>query len=225
MFAIVLAAGRGERMRPLTDHRPKPLLPVAGRPLIEHTVRRLVAAGIRDLVVNHARFGEQIEAALGTGRALGARIRYSPEGDAPLETGGGIVQALRQVEGECFIALNADVWTDYPLRQLLAAPRDLAHLVLVDNPEHNPEGDFGLSAGRVRSDGAEPRLTFSGLGVYRRALFADCRPGQFALTPLLRQAVAAGAVTGEHYTGDWVDVGTPERLRALEARLGARGSI
>lgn len=213
MFALILAAGKGERMRPLTDHLPKPLLQVAGRPLIEHCVRRLAAAGLRDIVVNHARLGGLIEAALGSGAQFGARIRYSAEGEEPLETGGGMFKALELIEGEVFLAINADVWTDYPLRRL-GPPRGLAHLVLVDNPEHHPAGDFALQGDRILHD-ATPTLTFSGLGVYRRELFAGCQPGRFPLAPLLRRAARQGLLSGEHYTGQWLDVGTPQRLEAL----------
>lgn len=218
MHALILAAGKGERMRPLTDTMPKPLIPVAGRPLIEHLVRRLAAAGWRELVINHARFGYQIEAALGNGAAFGVRIRYSPEGEQPLETGGGMLKALSLIEGESFLAVNADIWTDYPLARLAREPQGLAHLVLVDNPDHNRLGDFALREGRVDAD-AEPRLTFSGLGLYRRALFEGCQVGRFPLAPLLRQNARQGVVSGEHYLGEWVDVGTPERLQDLTQRL------
>ncbi len=219
MKAMILAAGRGERMRPLTDHTPKPLLLVGGRPLIEYHITALVAAGITELVINHAHLGSQIEAALGDGGRYGAQIRWSPEGQA-LETGGGILRALPLL-GECFIVVNGDVWTDYNFAQLTPPP-GLAHLVLVDNPPHHPAGDFALSAGRVGT-AAVGRLTFSGIGVYRSALFADCQPGPFPLAPLLRQAMATGAVSGEHHCGRWVDVGTPQRLAELDAQLSGAG--
>lgn len=214
MKGLILAAGRGERMGPLTADRPKPLLEVGGRPLIEHTVRRLVAAGVRELVVNHARFGEQIEAALGDGDRFGAHIEYSSEGAAPLGTGGGILRALPLVGSAPFVVVNADVWTDYPYQGLPAEPEGLAHLVLVDNPPHNPAGDFALDGGRVWLN-AEPRLTFSGIAVYRPELFDGAVPGEFGLAPLIRHAASQRLVSGEHYRGLWVDVGTPDRLAAV----------
>ncbi len=217
MKAMILAAGRGERMRPLTDHTPKPLLKVAGRPLIEYHIRALAVAGFTELVINHAHLGEQIETALGDGTRFGVSLRYSAESPA-LETGGGIFRALPLLGEGPFVVINGDVWIDYPLAQLPQEPAGLAHLVLVDNPPHHPGGDFRLCAGQVGASG-EPRLTFSGLGVYRPELFADCTPGPFPLAPLLRRAMAAGQVSGEHYRGRWIDVGTPERLAAVEAAL------
>lgn len=218
MQALILAAGRGQRMRPLTDHTPKPLLKAGGKTLIEYHVERLAAAGIRDLVVNHARFGEQIEAALGTGERYGVSIHYSPEGDRPLETGGGIVRALPLINSDPFLVVNADVYTEYPFAGLAMPADALAHLVLVDNPDHNPAGDFSLSDGRVGMAGT-PRLTYSGIGLYRSALFADADSGAFPLGPLLQMAARRGRVSGEHYTGIWIDVGTPARLQALDSRL------
>lgn len=223
MRAMILAAGRGERMRPLTDATPKPLLPVAGRPLIVHHLEALAAAGIRDLVINHAHLGDQIEAALGDGHEHGVTIRYSVEPEGALETGGGILQALPLLGPEPFLVINGDVWSDYPFADLPRHPDGLAHLVLVDNPDHHPEGDFVLAAGRVRErDGRG--LTYSGIGVYDPALFAGHAPGRFPLAPLLHAAIARDAVAGEHWQGRWVDVGTPDRLRALEAALGGQGA-
>ncbi len=224
MMAMILAAGRGERMRPLTDHTPKPLLKVAGKTLIEHRIESLAAAGFRDLVINHAHLGEQIEAYLGSGERYGVRITWSREPDAALETGGGIFQALPMLEGDVFLVVNADVWTDYPFARL-ATPvsitaASLAHLVLVDNPPEHPQGDFVLRDTRVLVEGA-PRLTFSGIGVYHRDLFVGCQPGRFALAPLLRSAMQQGRVSGEHYTGVWRDIGTPERLNELDRGLCA----
>ena len=216
---MILAAGRGERMRPLTDTVPKPLLPAGGRRLIEHHLEALAAAGIRDVVVNHAHLGARIEAALGDGTAYGLRIRYSPEAEA-LETGGGIFRALPLLGPGPFLVVNGDIWTDYDPGRLRIADADLAHLVLVDNPPHHPAGDFVLAGGRVQPEGT-PRLTFSGIGAYRPALFSDCTPGRFPLAPLLRAAMARDAVGGEHFAGRWVDVGTPERLAALDRLLGA----
>jgi MurNAc alpha-1-phosphate uridylyltransferase len=214
---MILAAGRGERMRPLTDHTPKPLLEAGGRPLIGHHLAALARAGVREVVVNHAHLGAQIEAALGDGTAYGVRIRYSPE-EVALETGGGIFRALPLLGPAPFIVVNGDIWTDFDPVGLHVAESDLAHLVLVDNPEHHPAGDFVLDGDRVR-DGGGPRLTFSGIGVYRPALFDGCAPGRFPLAPLLRAAMGAGRVSGEHHRGRWVDVGTPERLAALDREL------
>ncbi len=218
MRVMILAAGRGERMRPLTDVTPKPLLPVAGKTLIVHLIERLVHAGLRDLVVNHAHLGHQFEDYLGDGGRFGARIVYSPEPEGGLETGGGIHQALSLLDSDPFIVVNGDIWTDFPFERLPQAFEGLAHLVLVDNPPHHARGDFRLDAGRVLSDG-EPRLTFSGIGVYRRTLFGHCQPGRFPLAPLLRAAMEQGQVSGEYYGGRWRDVGTPERLAALDREL------
>lgn len=220
---MILAAGRGERMRPLTDRLPKPLLEVGGAPLIVHQLRRLAAAGLREVVINHSWLGEQIEHALGDGGRLGVRIRYSPEPGGALETAGGIVQAL-ELLSDPFIAVNADVWTDYPWERLPRSGDRDAHLVLVDNPPHHTAGDFALVGDRVlpTARGA-PRLTFSGIGRYRKRLFQELSPGRRALGPVLSAAAAAGRVSGEHYAGQWIDVGTPQRLAALDALLDARG--
>lgn len=212
---MILAAGRGERLRPLTDRTPKPLLTVAGRSLIEHLIDALARAGFREIVINHAHLGERIEAALGDGRRYGVAIAYSPEAEA-LETGGGIHRALPLLGPAPFLVINGDLWTDYPFVRLRRPPAAMAHLVLVPNPPHHPEGDFVFEGGRVHADGG-PRLTFSGIGVYAPTLFADCRPGRFPLAPLLRAAMARGDVTGECYDGVWSDVGTRERLDALNA--------
>lgn len=217
--AMILAAGRGERMRPLTDHTPKPLLPVAGKPLIVHHLEALRAAGITELVVNIGHLGERLPGALGDGRDWGVRIAWSPEPPEALETGGGILRALPLLGPEPFLVINGDVWTDYPLAHLPVAPAGLAHLVLVTNPSHHPHGDFALAAdGRVEPSGSA-RLTFGGLSVLRPELFAGCAPGRFPLGPLLRRAMAAGRVTGEHYRGAWRDIGTPQRLAELEREL------
>lgn len=220
MKAMILAAGRGERMRPLTDRTPKPLLPVAGRPLIEHHLRALAAAGIHEIVINHAHLGEQIEAVLGNGTRFAVQIRYSVEPTA-LETGGGIFKALPLLGTEPFLVVNGDVWTDIPFAGLLAhglGAGDLAHLVLVENPPQHPQGDFALESGRVRAEGS-PRYTFSGIGLYHPDLFSGCSEGAFPLAPLLRRAMVADRVSGELYPGRWTDVGTPERLAALDAEL------
>lgn len=219
MKAMILAAGRGERMRPLTDDTPKPLLPVADQPLIIHHLQALRAAGIREIVINTGHLGEQLPAALGDGRAWDVRIVWSPEPPEALETGGGIFQALPLLGSEPFLVVNGDVWTDYPFARLPAAPVGLAHLVLVNNPPHHPDGDFALMVdGAVRESG-EPRLTFSGISLLRPELFAGCAPGRFPLGPLLRRAMAARQVSGEHYAGGWRDIGTPQRLAELDREL------
>ncbi|MEG0244015.1 MAG: nucleotidyltransferase family protein [Pseudomonas sp.] len=222
MKAMILAAGKGERMRPLTLHTPKPLVQVAGQPLIEYHLRALAAAGITEVVINHAWLGQQIEDHLGDGSRFGLSIRYSPEGE-PLETGGGIFKALPLLGQAPFLLINGDVWTDYDFARLQAPLAGLAHLVLVDNPGHHDRGDFRL-AGRQVVDGDEApgTLTFSGLSVLDPALFAGCQPGAFKLAPLLRQAMADGKVSGEHYRGHWVDVGTLERLAQAERLIGGR---
>ncbi len=227
MRGMILAAGLGTRMRPLTLTTPKPLIKVAGKALIEYHIERLVAGGIQELVINHAWLGEQLETALGNGEPYGASIVYSTESE-PLETGGGIFQALPQVspQGDVFAVINGDVFTDYPTELLLAAQSRLevsgalAHLVMVDNPEHNPAGDFTLADGQV-NEGSEGRLTFSGISVLSPRLFTACQPGKFALAPLLREAMSQGLATGEHYSGYWRDIGTIERLQAVEADLSA----
>jgi MurNAc alpha-1-phosphate uridylyltransferase len=218
---MILAAGRGERMRPLTDHTPKPLLEVGGKPLIVWHLERLAAAGIRHVVINHAHLGEQIEQRLGDGTAWGMSIRYSPEPTA-LETGGGIFHALPLLGDTPFLVVNGDVWCDADPAELTLAAGDLASLLLVDNPSHHPEGDFHLSAGRVQAVGS-PRLTFSGIGLYAKALFDGCSAGAFPLAPLLRDAMTRGQVGGHHHDGRWFDVGTPERLAALDRQLRAPG--
>jgi len=220
MKAMILAAGKGERLRPLTLHTPKPLVRAAGVPLIEYHVRALVGAGFDELVINHAWLGEQIETYLGTGERFGVRIRYSPEGE-PLETGGGIHRALPLLGDDPFAVVNGDVWTDYDFAALKLQKGNLAHLVLVDNPAHHPEGDFVLTDGQV-ADGGPPdgRLTYSGIAVLSPRLFHDCTPGAFRLAPLLRQAMADGKVSGEHYRGRWIDVGTHERLAEVARILG-----
>ncbi len=211
---MILAAGRGERMRPLTDRLPKPLLPVAGKPLIVRLIERLAEQGFQQLIINHAHLGEIIESSLGDGNAWGVEISYSPERVA-LETGGGIHNALPLLGEEPFLVVNGDIWCDIDFSHLSLTGNDLAHLVLVPNPEHNQKGDFQLRQGRVYQDG-ERRLTFSGIGLYHPLLFASCRPGAFPLAPLLRNAMDAGKVSGERFSGRWMDIGTPLRLAELE---------
>jgi MurNAc alpha-1-phosphate uridylyltransferase len=221
--AMLLAAGRGERMRPLTDHTPKPLLEVAGKPLIVWHIENLVKAGISDLVINHAHLGAQIEQALGNGSRFGARIQYSPEAHA-LETAGGIANALPLLSDGPFAVINGDIYCDYDFAGLhqhaaaLGSGGDAARLVLVDNPPQHPGGDFALHDDRVIN--GSPRLTFSGIGIYQPLLFAGIPRGSIApLAPLLRAQIALGRVGGEHHTGLWVDVGTPQRLAELDRQV------
>lgn len=218
MKAMILAAGRGERMRPLTDSTPKPLLHVGGQRLIEYHLKALVRAGIREVVINLGHLGGQIEALLGGGQRYGLSIRYSREGDHVLDTGGGIHHALPLMGAEPFLVINGDIFTDFPFDNLRGRPAGLAHLVLVANPAHHPQGDFLLAGEQVHAEGA-PRFTFSGIGVYRPELFADCVAGVFPLAPVLRRAMAAGQVSGEFHGGMWCDVGTPERLSELATSL------
>jgi len=214
MRAMILAAGRGERMQPLTNAMPKAMIRIGAKPLIQHHVERLVAAGFTEIVVNLAQFGDQVRDCLGDGRKFNAGILYSDEGETPLETGGGIYRALPLLAGAPFLVVNVDVWTDYPLMRLATNPSGLAHLVLVANPPHRPEGDFALDGGAVKNDGAA-RYTYSGIGVFRAELFDGCRAGAFALAPLLRQAADRGKVSGEVHEGLWMDIGTPARLESL----------
>lgn len=222
MKAMILAAGKGERLRPLTLHTPKPLVRAAGVPLIEYHVRALAAAGFTELVINHAWLGRQIEDYLGDGARFGVRIAYSAEGE-PLETGGGIFKALSLLGDQPFVLVNGDIFTDYPFAQLRRPLSGLAHLVLVANPTHHAGGDFCLQGGQVSdAQAGEGNLTYSGLAVLSPVLFAECQPGAFKLAPLLRQAMAAGQVSGEQFAGCWVDVGTHERLAEVERLLEAR---
>lgn len=218
MHAMILAAGRGQRMRPLTDRVPKPLLAVGGKPLIVHLINALARAGVCDLVINVAYRADDIQSGLGDGVRYGVRIVYSVEPEEALETGGGIRHALPRIGTDPFIVVNGDIWTDYPFAQLPTSIEGVSHLVLVDNPAHHPGGDFALEDRRIQNAG-QRMLTFSGIGVYRSALFDGTNPGRFALAPLLRSAAANGLVSGEHYRGQWTDVGTPERLQALDRTL------
>jgi MurNAc alpha-1-phosphate uridylyltransferase len=219
--AFVLAAGRGERMRPLTDHTPKPLLRVGGQSLIGRHLQRLAAAGVHDVVINLGWLGAQLRAALGDGSDYGVTIAYSDEGWPALETGGGIQRALPLLGDAPFLVVNGDVYTDFALERLVERARtlaeDQAHLVLVSNPEHHPQGDFELRNDRIvePTQAAAARHTFSGLSVLTPALFIGAQPGAFGLAPLLRRAAAAGRVSGELHAGQWSDVGTPQRLAAL----------
>ncbi len=230
MKALVFAAGLGERMRPLTEHTPKPLLVAGGQPLIVWHLQRLAAAGVREVVINTSWLAGCFAPALGDGSRWGLRLHYAHEGAPPLETGGGMLHALPLLGDAPFIAVNGDIWSDFDFARLPPSPAGDAHLVLVDNPAHNPAGDFALSGARVDSDGPA-RLTFAGIGVYRPALLAGWRavignapgseatPPRFKLAPLLRAAMAHGRVTGEHHAGEWTDVGTPQRLAVLDTAL------
>lgn len=222
MKAMILAAGKGERMRPLTLHTPKPLIRVGGVPLIEFHLRALAAAGFKEVVINHAWLGQQIEDYLGDGQRYGLSLSYSAEGE-PLETGGGIYRALPLLGDEPFLVVNGDIWTDCDFASLHRPIAGLAHLVLVANPAHHPAGDFCLDDGQVRDTDVDAEtLTYSGIAVLHPRLFAGCSAGAFKLAPLLRQAMAAGQVSGERLQGHWVDVGTVERLAEVESLLKAR---
>lgn len=214
--AMILAAGRGERLRPLTDHLPKPLIEVGGKPLIVRHLERLAGAGFERVVINLGWLGQRLAEALGDGEAFGLEIRYSPEPPGALETAGGIRHALSLFDAGAFAVISGDIWTDYPLARLREVETGAsAHLVLVDNPPHHPAGDFALEDFRVKATGT-PRLTFSGMARFEPELFADLAPGPRPLRPVLEAAMSRGLVSGEHHDGVWLDVGTPERLE--EAR-------
>ncbi|MBY6203578.1 N-acetylmuramate alpha-1-phosphate uridylyltransferase MurU [Halomonas denitrificans] len=220
MRAMILAAGRGARMRSLTRDRPKPLLTAGGRPLIEWQIVRLREAGLTDLVVNTGWQGDALRSAIGDGARLGVSVRWSEEGWPALETAGGIRRALPLLGPDPFLVVNADLWCDFdPSRLGPLEPGADAHLVLVDNPPHNPDGDFALDGGRVRAAGMRKR-TYSGIGVFRPALFERLPEGALPLRPVLDAAIAAGRVTGEHHRGTWMDIGSPERLAELDGMLG-----
>jgi len=216
MKAMILAAGRGERMRPLTDSCPKPLLKVAGKALIEHHIIALADAGFKELVINHAYLGQQIEDFLGDGSRYGVSIAYSAEKEA-LETGGGIYQALTLLGDQPFVIVNGDVWCDYDFKKLPRNIDGLVHLVMIDNPEHNLSGDFYFSDGQLLETTGE-KLTYSGIGVYHPDLFSSCQLGKFPLAPLLRAAIKNKQVSAEHFSGFWMDIGTPERLEFVNKK-------
>jgi N-acetyl-alpha-D-muramate 1-phosphate uridylyltransferase len=229
--ALIFAAGLGERMRPLTDYTPKPLLEVGGKPLIVWHLEKLAAAGVHYVVINTSHLAEQFPDTLGDGSRWGLRIRYAYEGTTPLETGGGMLNALPLLGSEPFIAVNGDIWCDADFAALPSEPAGLAHLLLVDNPAQHPHGDFALDTQGIVHDEGDARLTFSGIGVYRHELLrnwhdvigaaagAEAQPPRFRLVPLLRAAMATSAISGDHYHGVWTDVGTPERLAQLETAL------
>jgi N-acetyl-alpha-D-muramate 1-phosphate uridylyltransferase len=229
--ALVFAAGRGERMRPLTDHSPKPLLEAGGKPLIAWHLEKLAGCGVRDVVINTSWLAGHFEAALGSGERFGLRIHYRYEGPTPLETGGGMLSALDLLGRDPFLVVSGDIWTDADFRDLPRRPNGLAHLLMVDNPPHHADGDFSLQPGGLLRAQGEPRLTYAGVGVYDPGLLdgwqdvvdADLRPGAaaaFRLAPLLVHAMSRGLVSGQRHRGLWTDVGTPERLQALREQLG-----
>jgi MurNAc alpha-1-phosphate uridylyltransferase len=217
---MILAAGRGERMRPLTDHTPKPLLMAGGKPLIVWHLERLAAAGFKEIVINHAHLGAQIEQALGDGGQWGLSIQYSAEPPGALETAGGIATALPLLGDEPFLVVNGDVYCDFDFGRFSPCTVGVAHLVMVDNPAHNTKGDFSLNGEHVAYANGEQTLTYAGIGVFSPTFFSEVKPGTvMKLRPLLDAAIAAGTLTGERYTGRWVDVGTPQRLAELDAEL------
>jgi N-acetyl-alpha-D-muramate 1-phosphate uridylyltransferase len=221
MKAMILAAGRGERMRPLTDHTPKPLLVAGGKPLIVWHLERLAAAGLRDIVINHAHLGGQIEQALGDGSTWGLRIAYSPEPPGALETAGGIAKALPLLGDAPFLVVNGDIWCDWDVRRAYDLADRQAHLVMVANPAHHSGGDFSLDGDKVVFAHGEQTLTYAGIGVFSTGFFADVPAGAvMKLRPLLDAAIAAATLTGERFSGRWVDVGTPQRLAELDKELG-----
>jgi MurNAc alpha-1-phosphate uridylyltransferase len=234
MKALIFAAGLGERMRPLTNRTPKPLLEAGGKPLIGWHLEKLSAAGVSDVVINTSWLAEQFPHALGDGAHWGLRLHFSYEGPTPLETGGGMFHALSLLGNAPFIAVNGDIWTDYDFSRLPPEPPGDTHLVLVENPEHHPNGDFALDPQGLLHAAGESRHTFSGIGVYRPALFNDWRavigdapgidenPPRFKLPPLLRHAMSQRRATGERHMGRWTDVGTPERLAKLNVEIAAQ---
>ena len=219
MKAMILAAGRGERMRPLTDHTPKPLLKAAGKPLIEYTIEALLKAGITDIIINLAYLGKQIQDYLGDGSQYQVNISYSDEGETGLETAGGIKKALPLLGDSHFLVVNGDISYDFPLQGLINKEVDLAHLILVNNPEHHPAGDFALNSESTLTPEGTPKYTYSGIGLYHPDLFANIKHGKSALAPLLRNAIHEQRVTGELHQGFWMDIGTPERLDELSAYM------
>ena len=214
MIAMILAAGRGERLRPLTENTPKALVEVRGRSLLERHLDRLAAAGIETVVINLGWLGDRIAERVGSGHEYGLNVIYSPEGDNILETGGGIHRALPLLGPDPFLVVNADIYTDMPLPPAGLADTDMGRLVLVPRPAHKERGDFDLRDGRV-CESDDPACTFSGIAVYRPEFFESCEPGRFPLAPMLKAAASAGRMAGSLYEGLWEDVGTPERLEDL----------
>ncbi|MGZ4959078.1 MAG: N-acetylmuramate alpha-1-phosphate uridylyltransferase MurU [Methylomonas sp.] len=219
MKAMILAAGRGERMRPLTDITPKPLLEAGGKALIEYSIERLVAAGFRDIVINVAHLGRQIKDHCGNGHQWGASIVYSDEGENALETAGGIAFALPLLGDKPFLVINADIVCNFPLAGLRNKKIDMAHLVLVDNPQHHPLGDFNLAKNGLLTEQGEEKLTFSGIGVYHPDLFRNIPIAPMKLRPVLEKVMQQGQVSGERFEGLWLDIGTPQRLQEIDRRI------
>jgi len=221
MKAMILAAGRGERMRPLTDATPKPLLQAGSRRLIEYHLENLAKAGFKEVIINVAWLGQQIIDVIGNGEKYKLKIHYSNEGDQALETGGGIYNALPLLGSEPFLVINGDVWTDYPFENLRSFQlKDKAHLVLINNPEHNPKGDFSINDSRLLNDERD-RYTFSGIGVYSKDFFITSSDGKYPLAPMIRKYIDSNEISGEVYEGRWVDIGTPQRLESLADLLSA----
>ena len=220
MKAFILAAGRGERMRPLTDHTPKPLLMAGGKPLIVWHLERLAAAGFTEIIINHAHLGGQIETALGDGAQWGLHIQYSPEPPGALETAGGIATALPLIGDEAFLVVNGDVYCDWDFKRAAQLAKRSAHLLMVANPAHHTGGDFSLDGERVVYANSEQTFTYAGIGIFSPSFFANVQPGTIMkLRPLLDAAITAGTLTGERFAGRWVDVGTPQRLTELDQSL------
>jgi len=216
---MILAAGRGERMRPLTDKTPKPLLSVAGKPIIQYTIEQLVKAGFKEIVINIAYLGQQIKETLGTGSQFGASISYSDEGDTALETAGGISNAMHLLGGDTFLVVNGDIANDYDFSQLYNKNIALAHLVLIQNPPHHPDGDFYLSSDKHVSEQGQQSLTYSGIALFHPNFFEKLEPGIKKLGPLLRKVMSNNEITGEQFNGYWLDIGTPARLDEMENHL------
>jgi len=225
MKAMILAAGRGERMGTLTDQCPKPLLKVNGKALIEFSIEKLVAADFKDIVINIAYLGKHIQEYCGNGTKWGASIVYSDEGRNALETAGGIKNALPLLGGKPFLVVNADVFCDFPLNTLRNKAFDLAHLILINNPPHHPQGDFGLQDNGLLTEQETDKLTFSGIGVYHPTLFDHIPSGPMKLRPVLAEGISNRQISGEKYTGLWVDIGTPQRLAEINAHLRAESRI
>jgi N-acetyl-alpha-D-muramate 1-phosphate uridylyltransferase len=223
MRAMILAAGRGERMRPLTDTVPKPLLEVAGKALIVYQIEALESAGVKEIVINTGHLGEQIQYELGTGSAFGVDIFYSDEGENILETAGGIIQALPLLGDDPFIVTNADIYTDFDYGSLPSEPDYDAHLVLVDNPPHNLKGDFVLENGRIIDEGKQ-KLTYSGISIFYPYFFENCKTGRAPLAPLLHQAAKESRLGGQQFMGEWLDIGTPERLKEVSESIANKES-